>query len=242
MLSGSSNNFSYSVSVGTWVNFYPDSAPDIDQNMVLGNSTTSEDSLGLYFRSLTKFDFTNIWYDENNQWHTILTQTPALSIVAGTNPNRLNTSTLSLSYTVQLFKPDYNATLFLATSYSPQGLNATFERSSLGNIGLSVAFYFAHQSGFRFSAPFTIGDNGFYYLEATYDVINDPEVGTLSIGPYYSNYSYVTRGFNSQVKDENYGGVIIYTFPNSRISARSRLGGSDSGFRGDLTLNGQVKF
>jgi hypothetical protein len=112
----------------------------------------------------------------------------------------------------------------------------------LGKIGLFTALNFYHQSGFRFSGSLSLGDTSFYALEATYDILQSPQWGVLGLGPYYANYVVATRGFDSQVADSNYGLVINYTLPNSGFSLRARLGTSETGFRGDLSVKGQIRF
>ncbi|MEB3249093.1 MAG: hypothetical protein VKK07_07085, partial [Merismopediaceae bacterium] len=189
-----------------------------------------------------KADINNIFYDENNQWNMILTHTPAFSLNGSTNPNRLNIASMGLSYTLQLLTRDYGGSLSFSTSYSPQGLNAVFENNSLGKIGLFTALNFYHQVGWQFYGSLSWGDTNFYYLESTYNLLRDEQWGTISLGPYASNYVTATRGFNSQVQDNNYGGVLLYTLPNSGLSLRARLGTGETGFRGEININGQIKF
>jgi len=242
-LAGTSGDISYSVALGSWFNLYPQSAPGITENFAPPNSSISkEKALGLYFKAFVKGDFTNIFFDDQNQWETILTHTPSLSLNAGANPNRLNISSIGLSYTLQLLRREYNGSVTFSTSYSPQGLNAEFAPNSLGKIGLFTALNFYHQSGFRFSGSLSLGSTSFYALEATYDILQSAEWGVLGIGPYYANYVVATRGFDSQVADSNYGLVINYTLPSSGFSLRAKLGNSEMGFRGDLSVNGQIKF
>ncbi|MFN5514975.1 MAG: hypothetical protein ACK5CA_09560 [Cyanobacteriota bacterium] len=243
VLAGTMGDISYSVALGSWFNLYPQSAPGITENFAPSNSSISkEKALGLYFKAFVKGDFTQIFYDANNQWETILTHTPSLSLNAGTNPNRLNISSIGLSYTLQLLRREYNSSVTFSTSYSPQELNAEFAPNSLGNIGLFTALNFYHQSGFRFSGSLSLGGTSFYALEATYDILQSPEWGVIGIGPYYANYVVATRGFDSQVADSNYGLVINYTLPNSGLGVRAKLGTSETGFRGQLSINGQIKF
>jgi len=242
-LAGTMGDISYSVALGSWFNLYPQSAPGITENFAPPNSSISkEKSLGLYFKTFVKGDFTHIFYDAQNQWHTILTHTPSLSLNAGANPNRLNISSLGLSYTLQLLRREYNGSVTFSTSYSPQGLNAEFAPNSLGKLGLFTALNFYHQSGLRFSGSLSLGGTSFYGMEVTYDIFQSPTWGVLGLGPYYANYVVATRGFDSQVADSNYGLVINYTLPNSGLGIRAKLGTSESGFRGQLNINGQIKF
>jgi hypothetical protein len=243
LLSGTMDDVSYSISFGGWYNFYPQSAPSIEQNQPTSNgSISSENSLGFFLKGLLKADINDIFYDDQNQWDTILTHTPALSLNATTDPNRLNIASISLSYTLQLLKRNYGGSLTFSTSYSPQGLNAVFENNSLGKIGLFTALNFYHQVGLRLYGSLSLGDTNFYYVESTYDILRAEQWGTVSIGPYASNYVTATRGFNSQIKDDNYGGVFVYTLPNSGLSLRARLGMGETGFRGEVNINGQIKF
>ena len=243
LLSGTIDDVSYSISLGSWYNLYPQSAPNIEQNQPPPNSSiTTENSLGVFFKGLVKADINNIFYDENNQWNMILTHTPAFSLNGSTNPNRLNIASMGLSYTLQLLTRDYGGSLSFSTSYSPQGLNAVFENNSLGKIGLFTALNFYHQVGWQFYGSLSWGDTNFYYLESTYNLLRDEQWGTISLGPYASNYVTATRGFNSQVQDNNYGGVLLYTLPNSGLSLRARLGTGETGFRGEININGQIKF
>ena len=243
LLAGTIGDWNYNVSLGSWYNFYPQSAPSIDQNQPPPKSSiTTENNLGFFFKSLIKADINHIFYDENNQWETILTHTPALTFNASTEPNRLNISSIGLSYTLQLLRREYGGSLSFSTSYSPQELNAFFENNSLGKLGLFTGLSFYHQAGFRLYGSLSLGDTSFYYLESTYDILRSSQWGTLGIGPYISNYVTATRGFNSQIQDNNYGGIITYSLPNSNMSLRTRLGMGETGFRGELSLNGQIKF
>ena len=243
LLAGTIGYWNYNVSLGSWYNFYPQSAPSIDQNQPPPKSSiTTENNLGFFFKSLIKADINHIFYDENNQWETILTHTPALTFNASTEPNRLNISSIGLSYTLQVLRREYGGSLSFSTSYSPQELNAVFENNSLGKLGLFTGLSFYHQVGFRLYGSLSLGDTSFYYLESTYDILRSSQWGTLGIGPYISNYVTATRGFNSQIQDNNYGGIITYSLPNSNMSLRTRLGMGETGFRGELSLNGQIKF
>ena len=243
LLAGTIGDWNYNVSLGSWYNFYPQSAPSIDQNQPPPKSSiTTENNLGFFFKSLIKADINHIFYDENNQWETILTHTPALTFNASTEPNRLNISSIGLSYTLQVLRREYGGSLSFSTSYSPQELNAVFENNSLGKLGLFTGLSFYHQAGFRLYGSLSLGDTSFYYLESTYDILRSSQWGTIGIGPYISNYVTATRGFNSQIQDNNYGGIITYSLPNSNMSLRARLGTGETGFRGELSLNGQIKF
>lgn len=241
LASGSIDNFSYALSTGMWFNLFPDSAPMIDANLgSLNPNATAESSMGGMLKFAAKADFTNIFYDQKKQWHTIISNSPFFSLTYNTNPNRLNLSSISLGHVFQLVKPDFNFTLYPVLTVSLAMLNPGVQSSSLGNIGAFVLLNFSHKVGFNFNGSISFGNPSFYQLEATYDVIKSKKIGTLTLGSYYSNYSMATKGFESQSEDPNYGMIFRYGSPNSGLLINSRLGNSDFGFRGELNM--ELKF
>jgi hypothetical protein len=239
--SGSIDNFSYALSAGTWFNLFPNSAPKIDDN--LGNlnpNATAENAIGGMLKFAAKADFANIFYDDKKQWHTIISNSPFFSLAYNTNPNRLNLSSISLGNVFQFVKPDFNFTFYPVLSYSPAMLNPGVKSTSIGDINAFFVVNFSHKVGFNFNGSLSLGDKALYQMEATYDVIKSRELGTLTIGPYYSNYSMATKGFEGQSEDTNYGMIFKYESANSGLVINSRLGNSDFGFRGELNM--QLKF
>ena len=238
VISGSIDNLSYSLSTGMWFNLFPNSAPMINQK--LGNlspNATAEGSLGGMLKFATKADFRNTFYDKNQQWESIIVNSPFLSLTYNTNPNRLNLSSLSVGNVFQFVKPDFNITFYPVLNCSPQILNPDVQSTSLGDISTFLLFNFSHKSGFNFNTSFSFGNQEpSYQIESTYDVFKDKELGTVTIGPYYSTYSTATKGFESQLKDPNYGMIFRYASANSGLVMNSRLGKSEDGFRGDMNL------
>jgi len=238
VMSGSIDNLSYSLSTGMWFNLFPDSAPMIDNNLgKLNPNATAESSLGGMLKFATKADFRNTFYDKNKQWSTIIVNSPFLSLTYNNNPNRLNLSSLSIGNVFQFVKPDFNITLYPVLNCSPQILNPDVQSTSLGDISTFLLMNFSHRSGFNFNTSFSFGNQEpSYQIESTYDVFKDKELGTVTIGPYYSTYSTATKGFESQLKDPNYGMIFRYASANSGLVMNSRLGKSEDGFRGDMNL------
>lgn len=238
ILSGTSNGFNYNLSLGAWANLYPYSSPQIEQNI----SDTKEKTFGIFAKANLRWDFNNIWYDENNQWQTIISNSPFFNITWNSNSNQLNISSLNFGNIFQFYKPNWNLTWFNNFGYSPQQINAAIPATSLGNISYFSSLNFSTSSGLNISFPISIGDQVFYSLEATYPVIRKQNFGNLRLGFYYSNYSVATRGFDSQFKDTNYGVVIKYSHPRSIFSLDAYLGNSDSGFRGRIQTGINFKF
>ena len=238
VISGSIDNLSYSLSTGMWFNLFPNSVPMIDNNLgKLNPNATGESSLGGMLKFATKADFRNTFYDKNQQWSTIIVNSPFLSLTYNNNPNRLNLSSLSIGNVFQFVKPDFNITLYPVLNCSPQILNPDVQSTSLGDISTFLLFNFSHKSGFNFNTSFSFGNQEpSYQIESTYDVFKDKELGTVIIGPYYSTYSTATKGFESQLKDPNYGMIFRYASANSGLVMNSRLGKSEDGFRGDMNL------
>lgn len=236
--SGSINNFSYALSAGTWFNLFPDSAPMIDNNLgKLIPNITEESSIGGMLKFAAKVDFTNIFYDEKKQWHTIIANSPFFSLSYNTNHNSLNLSGISLGHIFQFVKPDFNITVYPVFSYTPQMLNSNVKSGNFGNIGTFFLFNFSHNVGFNVNGSISFGNPSYYQIEATYDMIRDQEIGTFTIGPYYTNYSLATvRGFESQAEDPHNGMIFRYKSPNSGLVINSRLGHNDFGFRGQLNM------
>lgn len=238
VISGSIDNLSYSLSTGMWFNLFPDSVPMINQKLAkLNPNATGESSLGGMLKFATKADFRNTFYDKNQQWSTIIVNSPFLSLTYNNNPNRLNLSSLSIGNVFQFVKPDFNITFYPVLSCSPKILNPDVQSTSLDKISTFLLLNFSHRSGFNFNSSFSLGNQEpSYQIESTYDVLKDKELGTVTIGPYYSTYSTATKGFESQLKDPNYGMIFRYASANSGLVMNSRLGKSEDGFRGDMNL------
>lgn len=238
VISGSIDNLSYSLSTGMWFNLFSDSVPMINQKLAkLNPNATGESSLGGMLKFATKADFRNTFYDKNQQWSTIIVNSPFLSLTYNNNPNRLNLSSLSIGNVFQFVKPDFNITFYPVLSCSPKILNPDVQSTSLDKISTFLLLNFSHRSGFNFNSSFSLGNQEpSYQIESTYDVFKDKELGTVTIGPYYSTYSTATKGFESQLKDPNYGMIFRYASANSGLVMNSRLGKSEDGFRGDMNL------
>ncbi len=246
-LTGSSNNFSYALSTAVWFNLFPDSAPMVDHNMGSASSfATEEKTLGAAFKFSMKYDFNNVFFNDKKEWDMIINNSPFFTATYNTNPNVVEISSLSVGNLFQLVKKDFNIVFYPVFSYYPEILNPGVQSSRLGGTSAFFLLRFSHSTGVNFTGslsldnPLSIGGDSFYQLEATYDVINSPSLGLLKLGPYYSNYITATRGFESQVKDINYGLVLRYNDPSSAISVNGRLGKGEHGIRGELNM--EIKF
>ncbi|WP_253256833.1 hypothetical protein [Microcystis aeruginosa] len=238
ILSGTSKGFSYSLSLGAWTNLYPQSSPQIEENI----SDLQEKTIGIFSNIDLKWNFNNIWYNENKQWQTIISNSLFVNVGWNSNSNRLNISRANFGNVFQFVKPNWNLTWFNNFSFSPQELNAAVPKSSLGNISYFSSFNFSESSGLNIIFPISFGDKVFYSVEATYPIIKDQKLGSTRLGFYYSNYSVATRGFDNQFEDPNYGLVIKYNNPSSLLSIEAYLGHSDSGFRGRIQTSINFKF
>jgi hypothetical protein len=237
VMSGSIDNFSYFLSTGMWFNLFPDSAPMIDTN--LGNlnaNATAEGSIGGILKFATKADFRNVFYNKNQQGERIIVNSPFFSLNYNTNSNRLNESNISIGNVFQYVEPDFNMIFYPVLSYAPKMLNTDLESTTLGDINTFLLFKFSHKNGFDFNTSYSFSNQTSYQFEATYDVMNKQGSDILAIGPYYSNYSTATKGFESQLTDPNYGMIVRYKSANSGLVINSRLGGSDYGVRGEMNL------
>ncbi|MBD2420690.1 hypothetical protein H6G54_23885 [Anabaena cylindrica FACHB-243] len=239
--SGSIDNFSYALSTGMWFNLFPDSAPVIDSNLGnLNSNATVETSIGGMLKFAAKADFQNIFYDDKKQWHTIIANSPFFSLTYNTNPNRLNLSNISLGNVFQFAKPDFNITFYPVLSYSPKFLNPDVKSNSLGDMSAFLLLNFSHKIGFDFNSSISLGNQALYQFETTYNIIKSKNFGTLKIGPYYTNNSMATKGFEGQLVDPNYGMIFRYESASSGLVIDSRLGNSEYGFRGQLNM--ELKF
>ena len=236
ILSGTSKGFSYSLSLGAWTNLYPQSSPQIEENIY----DLQEKKVGIFSNINSRWNFNNIWYNNNKQWETIISNSPFFNV--SWNSNRLNISSANFGNVFQFVKPNWNLTLFNNFSFSPQELNAAVPKSSFGNISYFSSLNFSESSGLNILFPISFGDKAFYSVEATYPIIKDQKLGSTRLGFYYSNYSVATRGFDSQFEDPNYGLVIKYNNPSSLLSLEASLGNSDSGFRGRIQTSMNFKF
>ncbi|MDB9304701.1 hypothetical protein PN488_09980 [Nodularia spumigena CS-591/12] len=237
VMTGSVNNLSYALSTGMWFNLSPDSAPLVNNN--LGNlnaNATTESFMGGMLKFSAKADFNNIFYDDNKRWNTIISNAPFVSLDYNTNPNRLNLSNISIGNVFQFVKPDFNVVFYPILTYYPKLLNSGVNSNSVGDISAFFLLSFSHKVGLNFNSSVSLGNQAFYKVETTYDVIRNKNFGTLKVGPYYSNHSSATRGFESQFEDPNYGLVFGYESANSGLLLNSRLGNSEYGLRGELNL------
>jgi hypothetical protein len=238
ILSGTSKGFSYSLSLGAWTNLYPQSSPQIDENI----SDLQEKTVGIFSSINLRWNFNNIWYNKNKQWETIISNSPFVNFSWNSSPNRLNISSANFGNVFQFVRQNWNLTWFSNFSFSPQELNAAAPKSSLGNISYFSSLNFSESSGLNIIFPISFGDKVFYSVEATYPIIKDQKLGSTRLGFYYSNYSVATRGFDNQFEDPNYGLVIKYNNPSSLLSIEAYLGHSDSGFRGRIQSSINFKF
>jgi hypothetical protein len=238
ILSGTSKGFSYSLSLGAWTNLYPQSSPQIDENI----SDLQEKTVGIFSSINLRWNFNNIWYNKNKQWETIISNSPLVNFSWNSSPNRLNISSANFGNVFQFVRQNWNLTWFSNFSFSPQELNAAAPKSSLGNISYFSSLNFSESSGLNIIFPISFGDKVFYSVEATYPIIKDQKLGSTRLGFYYSNYSVATRGFDNQFEDPNYGLVIKYNNPSSLLSIEAYLGHSDSGFRGRIQSSINFKF
>ena len=245
LLSGTSNDFNYSLSLGAWGNLAPNSAPKISDNLVSlvqNGSITEEKSLGIYASGLLKWTMQKIWTDKDNKWETIIVNVPLLNLVWNSNSNRLNISSVTIGNIIQLYKPTWNIAWSNTLNFSPQQINAVIPGTSLGDLSYFSSFNFAETSGFKYALSISIGDQVFYSTEATYPVIKNDKFGNIDLGLYYSNYTVATVGFDSQIKENNYGLVMGYSNPSSSdFSVKAYLGTSDSGFKGQIQCNMNFK-
>lgn len=238
ILSGTSNGFSYSLSLGAWTNLYPQSSPQIEENI----SDLQEKTIGIFSNINLRYNFNNIWYNKNKQWRTIISNSPFINLSWNSDPNRLNISSANFGNVFQFVRQNWNLTWFSNFSFSPQELNAAAPESSLGNISYFSSLNFSESSGLNIIFPIAFGNQVFYSVEATYPIVKDQKLGSTRLGFYYSNYSVATRGFDNQFEDPNYGLVIKYNNPSSLLAIEAYLGHSDSGFRGRIQTSINFEF
>ncbi|MFM7795015.1 MAG: hypothetical protein ACKO90_45550, partial [Microcystis panniformis] len=81
ILSGTTKGFSYSLSLGAWTNLYPQSSPQIDENI----SELQEKTVGIFSSINLRWNFNNIWYDKNKQWETIISNSPFVNFSWNSN-------------------------------------------------------------------------------------------------------------------------------------------------------------
>ncbi|MDH6061699.1 hypothetical protein NWP17_14870, partial [Chrysosporum bergii ANA360D] len=240
-MSGSINNFSYTLSTGMWFNLSPDSAPMINNNLGrLNANATTESFMGGMLKMSTKLEFTNIFYDQNNKWHTVLANSPFFSLTYNSNPNRLNLSNISTGNVFQFAKPDFNITFYPVLTYYPKILNSDVQSNNIGDLVGFVLLNFSHNTGFDFNSSISLHNETLYQFEATYNIMKNKKNGSLKIGPYYSNYSSANRELENQVENPKYGIVFRYESANSGLVLNSRLGNTDYGLRGEMNL--ELKF
>jgi hypothetical protein len=229
--SGTSDNFNYGISGGTWFNVNPNSVAVVDNN----NLGLKEPNMGGYLHSIANFTIQNVQFNEENQPIGIHTHVPFLDVNWNTAPNRLNTFQIATGYTFSSQNRNLGYSATGALVYIPQGSNGVIPENSNGETLGVLNGKLGTQFGLGFATNLELGKEVFYNLELTQRVFDN-----FSLGFYHKNFNINNIGLDSRIDDTVYGGIIRYLTSDERIIINAELGNSGNGF--DARLNSTVRF
>ncbi|WP_414545683.1 hypothetical protein [Nostoc sp. CCY0012] len=223
LAAGTSGNFNYSASLGSWFNINANSAPGVGNN----NLGLPEPTLGLYTNALVNYIKTNVELDAENQPIALNTHAPFFRIDWNSASNRNNPFSTFLSYYFE--RKERN----LGYSISP-GIAFIQDNSNGQLLGLLNGEFSTNQ-GLNLKARFEIGKEIFYTFEGLQRI--DPR---FSAGIYLRNYSVNNIGLSSRASGFNYGLIGRHNFQFNNVFLEAQVGTGANGF--DLRIQGGYKF
>ncbi|MBW4611819.1 MAG: hypothetical protein KME21_00755 [Desmonostoc vinosum HA7617-LM4] len=223
LTAGSSGDFNYSASLGTWFNIDANSAPGVDNN----NLGLEEPSFGIYSNILLNYIKTYVHLDSAKRPVAIDNHVPFLRITWNSASNRNNPFTTFLSYFFEHQEKTFGYSL------SP-GIAFVEDNSNGELLGLFNG-QFSTSSGLNLKASLELGKETFFEIQGLHRVVPN-----FSLGTYFKNYSVGNRGLNTRVSGFTYGGIFKYNFPDNNVFIETRIGTGDSGF--ELQLQGGYRF
>ncbi|NDJ23007.1 hypothetical protein GS682_15475 [Nostoc sp. B(2019)] len=223
LAAGSSEDFNYSASLGTWFNIDPNSAPGVSNN----NLGTEEPTLGIYANVLLNYIKTHIQLDSAKRPVAVKTHIPYLRIDWNSASNKNNPFSTFLSYAYQHQERN------LGFSLAP-GI-AFIEGNSNGEVLGLFNGEFSTVTGFNLKTNLEIGKEMFFDFQGLQRVSTN-----ISVGAYLRNYSVNNLGLNNRVSGFNYGAVIRHNFIDNSVFLETKIGTGDNGF--DLQIQGGYRF
>jgi hypothetical protein len=218
--SGTKRDFSYSLSLGSWVNFNANTAPHLQRN----DFGEREPKFGIYTNALLNWTKNRIILGKSQQVRAIATSIPAIQASWNSAATPLNPSytTLSYSYLYQTEATKFSTTsgVFLAVAKRLEPIG--FIR---GQLGL--------KSGLTVSTTLEVGDNFFGSFEGLQKISD-----RWSVGLYGQNFETIP-GLNSRITGKAFG-VLVERRSRSGVGWRSRVGMNGDQF--EIQFEGGIAF
>lgn len=223
LAAGSSGDFNYSASLGTWLNIDANSAPGVDNN----NLGIEEPTLGIYTNVLLNYIKTNVELDSNKKPVAINTHVPYLRIDWNSASNRNNPFTTYFSYLYQRQQKNFGFSLSPGIAFIEDNGNGELLGLFNGEFGT--------RQGLKLQGNLEVGKEFFFVLQGVQKVSK-----SISLGAYFKNYSINNLGLSSRVSGINYGLIFRHNFPDNSVFIETQIGTGDNGF--DMTIQGGYRF
>lgn len=223
LAAGTSGNFNYGASFGTWLNVNADSAPGVGDN----NAGLNEPTIGIYSNARANYIKRNVEFDSEKKPVAINTHVPSLAISWNSASNRNNPFSTFVSYYFERQQKKVGYSITPAIAFIPNNSN--------GELFGILNGEFSTNKGLKLKASFEIGKQIFYSFEGL-QKIND----YLSAGVYFKNYSANNIGLSSRNSGFNYGVLGRKNFKFNRVFLETQIGGGDNGF--DVRFRGGYRF
>ena len=223
LAAGTSGNFNYGASLGTWFNVDADSAPNVNNN----NLGLQEPTIGIYTNARLNYVKRNVELDSEKKPVALNTHAPSLVVNWNSASNRNNPFSTFLSY---YFERQEKKLGYSITS----GIAFVENNSNLEFIGI-LNGEFSTNKGLNLKARFEIGKNIFYSFEGL-QRIND----YFSTGLYFRSYSVNNIGLSSRNSGLNYGLIARQKLKFNNVFLEAQAGTGDNGF--DVRFKGGYRF
>jgi hypothetical protein len=223
LAAGSSGNFNYSASIGTWFNIDANSVANVSNN----NLGLSEPTVGVYTNVLLNYMHSDIKLNSQKKPVAIDTHIPFLKINWNSESNKNNPFSTFLSYYFEHQEKN------LGYSLSP-GI-AFIQDNQNGNCVGLLNQEFSTSQGLNIKTNLEIGKEAFFELQGLQKVSKN-----ISFGAYLRNYALNNLGLNTRVSGLNYGAIIRQAFPSNSIALEAQIGTGDNGF--DFRLQSDYRF
>jgi hypothetical protein len=220
---GTSGNFNYGASFGTWLNVNADSAPGVGKN----NAGLNEPTIGIYSNAKANYIKRNVQLDSEKKPVAINTHVPSLAITWNSASNRNNPFSTFVSY--------YFERQQKKLGYSIAPAIAFIQNNSNGELLGILNGEFSTNKGLNLKATFEIGKQIFYSFQGLQKISD-----YLSAGVYFKNYSVNNIGLSSRNSGFNYGVLGRKNFKFHRVFLETQIGGGDNGF--DVRFRGGYRF
>jgi hypothetical protein len=239
-LAGSSEQFNYALAIGSWVNFFPNSAPMVNENNPNIPGVLAEPSVGFYISGRSKWLWEDLQVDSKS--YQLIRHIPFVNFNWNSSPNRLNTVWFSPGYTFVFQNPDVRLLNSVAVTYTPQGVNSILSQNNQGEVVVSNFGEIQMKKSLKFKYAVEFGNETYWSTSLSFPVIKNDNFGELALGGYYRNYFDTFVGLNTRLPANAYGGVLEYTEPRTNSYVNLNLGTNGSGFEAIFGVGVRLKF